>query len=217
MKGNNRESTKPREEFKAALEQALQDFQIEGLSEAQIKQLVGHYEMMMEWNRHTNLTRITAPDEAARLHYAESIFGARFFGAAEKILDIGSGAGFPALPLAVASPDREVTALEANQKKALFLYEAKDALQIANLKVVRARIEDFDWRDYELLTSRALDRAEAVMPVVLKKLSARQKLMLYCAPDMAARLETKLGADFQVERHPIPFAESRILAIFSCK
>lgn len=215
MKGNNQESTKLREEFKAALELALKDFQIEGLSETQINQLVGHYALMMEWNRHTNLTRITAPDEAARLHYAESIFGARFFGAAEKILDIGSGAGFPALPLAVASPEREVTALEANQKKSLFLYEAKDALHIANFKVVRARIEDFDWRDYDLLTSRALDHAEEVMPTVLKKMSPQQKLMLYCAPDMVVRLETKLSADYQIERHQIPFAESRILAMFS--
>ncbi len=215
MKANNQERTKPGAEFKIALEQALKDFQIEPLSEKQINQLVGHYTMMVEWNRHTNLTRITAPEDAARLHYAESIFGARFLGEACRVLDIGSGAGFPALPLAVASPQREVTALESNQKKTLFLYEAKDALQLANFKVARARIEDFQWRNYDLLTSRALDRAEEVMQAVLDKMGAQQRLMLYCAPDMVARLETKQSANFRIERHPIPSAESRILAIFS--
>jgi 16S rRNA (guanine527-N7)-methyltransferase len=215
MEANNQESTKPVEEFKAALEAALKDFQIEPLSEEQVDKLVGHYAMMVEWNRHTNLTRITAPLEAARLHYAESIFGARFLSEARSVLDIGSGAGFPALPLAVASPEREITALESNQKKTLFLYEAKDALRIANFKVVRARLEDFDWREYDLLTSRALDRAEVVMPMVLKKMSPQQRLMLYGAPEMVARLQTKLSADYQIETHQIPQSQSRIIALFS--
>jgi 16S rRNA (guanine(527)-N(7))-methyltransferase RsmG len=215
MNANNQERTKPGDEFRAALEQALKDFQAEPLSDEQINQLVGHYTMMVEWNRHTNLTRITAPEAAARLHYAESIFGARFLGEARTVLDIGSGAGFPALPLAVASPHREVTALEANQKKTLFLHEAKDALQIANLKITRARVEDFQWRAYDLLTSRALDRAEEVMQALLNEMGAQQRLMLYCAPDMVARLKTRLPASFQIERHQIPSAESRILAVFS--
>lgn len=217
MKANNQERTKPHEEFKAALEQALKDFQIAPLADEQVNTLVAHYAMMMDWNRHTNLTRITAPEAAARLHYAESIFGARFLGKACRVLDIGSGAGFPALPLAVASPEREVTALESNQKKTLFLCEAKDALQIANFKIARARIEAFEWRTYDLLTSRALDRAEEVMPTVLNKMGAQQRLLLYCAPDMVARLQTKLSVDYKVEIHQIPLSESRILALFSYK
>ena len=215
MKANNQESTKQLEEFKNALEKALRDFQIKALSDEQMNNLIGHYAMMMEWNRRMNLTRITEPEEAARFHYAESIFGARFIGDARKVLDIGSGAGFPAIPLAIASPETEVTALEAKQKKILFLYEAKDALQIANCKVARARIEDFDSSKYDLLTSRALDRAEDVMPQVLKKMSHQQRLMLYCAPDMVAHLKKNIPTDYKIETHKIPYTESRIVAIFS--
>jgi 16S rRNA (guanine527-N7)-methyltransferase len=215
MKANNQESTKQIEEFKKALEKALRDFQIEALSDAQIAQLTAHYAMMREWNRRMNLTRITEPEEAARFHYAESIFSVRFVGDARKVLDIGSGAGFPALPLAVASPETEVTALEANQKKSLFLYEVKDALQIANFKVARARIEDFDSSQYDVLTSRALDRAEDVLPNVLKKMSDQQRLMLYCAPKMVAHLKKNSPTDYQIETHEIPQTESRIVAIIS--
>src|SRR5690242_1159296 len=108
MTVNNQDNAQQIDEFKGILEKMLPDFQIAALAEEQVNQLVRHYAMMIEWNRHTNLTRITAPEEAARFHYAESIFGARFAGEAQKILDIGSGAGFPALPLAVAIPTAEV-------------------------------------------------------------------------------------------------------------
>jgi 16S rRNA (guanine527-N7)-methyltransferase len=215
MTTNNQEDKAQIDEFKEMLEKALQDFQIAALNEEQMKQLVGHYAMMIEWNRHTNLTRITEPAEAARFHYAESIFGARFAGAAQKILDIGSGAGFPALPLAVANPDTQVTALESNQKKTFFLSEVKEALQIANFKIARARVEDFTIQSYDLLTSRALDRTEDVIPKVLKKMRIGQRLMLYCALGMVERLQKKLTASYNIQTHQIPMAESRIIAIFA--
>jgi 16S rRNA (guanine(527)-N(7))-methyltransferase RsmG len=215
MKANNQENTKPPEEFKALLAKAVSDFHLPALSEEQLNRLAGHYAMMIEWNRHTNLTRITRPEEAARLHYAEALFGAPFLKGARKVLDIGSGAGFPAFPLAVACPQVEITALESNQKKSLFLMEAQDALQISNIKIARARLEDFDTSSFDLLTSRALDRAEEVMPQVLKKLTAQQRLMLYCAPDLVAHLEQKLEAKVQIETRPIPLAASRLIALFS--
>jgi 16S rRNA (guanine527-N7)-methyltransferase len=215
MEANNQESKKLLEEFIAQLERALRDFQIAALREEQTRQLAGHYAKMLEWNRHTNLTRITEPLAAARFHYAESIFGATFVGEARNLLDIGSGAGFPALPLAVAIPYAEVTALEANQKKSLFLSEVKAALPIANLNVARARVEDFDLRPYELLTSRALDRAESVLPKILKRMHTGQRLLLYCAPEMVRRLEKKVSTNFDIQTHAVPLAESRIIAIYA--
>jgi 16S rRNA (guanine527-N7)-methyltransferase len=215
MKANNQESVKALEEFKESLDEALSNLHTLTLTDEQVNQLVGHYAMMMEWNRHINLTRITEPGEAARLHYAESLFGARFLNKAQKVLDIGSGAGFPGVPLAVACPEIEVTALESNQKKALFLAEVKDALQIRNFKILRARIEDLAPDQFDLLTSRALDRAEEIMPKVLKKMSPQQRLMLYCAPEMIDYLKQQLTADYQIESAQIPFARSRLIALFS--
>ena len=197
--------------FKAALDEAISSFGIESLTGGQTSQLMRHYEMLCRWNQRLNLTRITEPSEAARLHYAESLFGASLIRDASTVLDIGSGAGFPAIPLAVAWPDVPVTALEANQKKSIFLKEAKDELRLDNLKVVTARLEDIDWSDYELLTSRALDRAESVFPLVIERLSSTQRLMLYCGPDLVAKLEADLNQE--IETHLIPQSETRLIAI----
>src|SRR6185369_15951355 len=128
-------TAEPADEFVTALTYALTDYGIDKLSGEQQAQLVRHYRMMVSWNRRINLTRIIAPEEAARLHYADSLVGGRLLGAAQTIIDIGSGAGFPAIPLAVLRPDLSVIALEANQKKSLFLAEAADALGLKNFKV----------------------------------------------------------------------------------
>ncbi len=199
--------------FQSELQTAMASFGIEAITKDQMTQLVRHYAMLCRWNRRLNLTRITEPRAAATLHYAESLFGARFIAAEHTLLDIGSGAGFPAIPLAVARPDVQVAALEANQKKSLFLKEAKDELRLANFRVVTSRLEGFDWGGYELLTSRALDRAEAILPSVIARLRPQQRLMLYCGPDLVAKLETQVK--YKIETHPIPQSEARIIAIFS--
>lgn len=200
-------------EFKSELAEAIAGFGIPGPTEEQTSRLANHYSMLCRWNQRLNLTRITEPREAARLHYAESLFGARFIAGAQTLLDIGSGAGFPAIPIAVARPDVHVTALEANQKKSLFLKEAKDELGLANLKVVTSRLEEFDWDGYEMLTSRALDRAESILPSVIQQLSTKQRLMIYCTADLAQKLEGRI--DLRIETHSIPNSAARIVAIFS--
>jgi 16S rRNA (guanine(527)-N(7))-methyltransferase RsmG len=201
-------------EFTAELRAAVSGFGLDPLTQEQLSRLARHYELMCRWNARVNLTRITRPDQAARLHYAESIFGARFIEAEKTILDIGSGAGFPAIPMAVVRPDLEVTALEANQKKSHFLNEARDALGLANLSVVTARLEEFDWSGFDVLTSRALEKAETVFQSVIEEMNAGQTLMLYCAGELAARLEQRAGGKCRVTTHAIPHSESRVVAIF---
>lgn len=208
---------KSEREFLSALEAALSDFDIKSLTAAQARLLVIHFRMLSQWNRRINLTRIVEPCMTAKLHYAESLFGSRFIGDASSLLDIGAGAGFPSIPIAVLKPGLRVTALEANQKKALFLTEVKDALQLANFEVARARLEEFDWSSYDLLTSRALDRSESVFPTIAASLGTGQRLMLYCGPDLAASLSKNFEEGCRVENHRVPNTESRIIAIFSRK
>lgn len=207
----------PGDEFRAELENALQDFQITTLSAEQKERLLRHYQMLLDWNRHTNLTRIIKPKEAARLHYAESIFSARFITDAHTILDIGSGAGFPAVPLASVRDDIEITALEANQKKALFLNEVKDALQLKNFHVARQRIEDFNLSTFDILISRALDSADEMMRRILQRMSTEQRLLLYSSHAMLETLYAEVADRFTIEYHKIPHSELRYLAAFSSK
>jgi len=200
-------------EFKSALDEALSKFGIDSLDEGQRRQLITHYSMLRRWNQRLNLTRIIEPDEAARLHYAESLFGARFIDGERTLLDIGSGAGFPAIPLAVAKPQLLVTALDSNNKKSLFLKEVKDELGLDNLKVVTARLDEYDWAGQEILTSRALDRAELVLPLLIGRLKPAQRLMLYCGPELMAKLEGEVNR--RIETHQIPHSKTRLIAIIS--
>ncbi len=203
--------------FREAIARAAVDFGIEGLSARQIDQLATHYGLLRRWNRRTNLTRIIEPEEAARLHYAESLFGARFVRDKESVLDIGSGAGFPAIPLAVAKTDATITALEANKKKSLFLNEAKDALGLDNFKVATRRLEEFDCSQYDLLTSRALDRAEQLLPALITRITARHRFMLFCSPDLLETLRRQVGQAMTTEVHPIPHSASRLIVIIGQK
>lgn len=202
-------------EFKTELEVAIVAFGLDPLTEEQAGQLVKHYGLLRRWNQRINLTRIIEAREAARRHYAESLFGAKFIAGARSVLDIGSGAGFPAIPLAVARAETRVTALEANQKKSLFLKEVKDELELRNLEVANARLEDFDWAGYEFLTSRALDRAEDILPSIIARMRSDQRLMLYCAGDLVAKLETRRHC--VIETHPIPDSDERVIAIVSAE
>jgi 16S rRNA (guanine527-N7)-methyltransferase len=201
--------------FESELRKSILRFGIDGLTEEQILQLVKHYEMLCKWNQRFNLTRITNPHDAATLNYAESLYGARFIGHAKTLLDIGCGAGFPAVPFAIALPELNVTALEANQKKSLFLTEAKYELQLANIKVINARLEDVESSEYDLLTSRALDRAEAMLPSIISRLTDSQRLMLYCMQELVDKVLSQLPGGFKVETNRIPESEGRLVAIFA--
>ena len=191
-------------------------FNLDALNDTRIDQLTQHYAMMRAWNARINLTRIIEPEEAARLHYADSLYGGQFIEAARNLIDLGSGAGFPAIPLAVLRPDVPVTALEANHKKALFLREVQDALGLSNFSVVAERLEAFDLASFDLLTSRAIDRAETVLPGVIERLRAPQRFMLYGATDLLAKLTTRFSDGYCIDARPIPESESRRVAIFAC-
>jgi 16S rRNA G527 N7-methylase RsmG len=128
------------------------------LSESQVATLADHYERMVRWNRRLNLTRITAPIEAANRHYGESLFLAgNLPEGVWTIADIGSGAGFPGLVVAVARPDLEVTLVESDQRRAVFLRES--ALAVPNLHVEAVRLEQLNgW--WDCFVSRAVRWAD---------------------------------------------------------
>ena len=202
-------------EFVAALEATLLTGGLAEIPVSQAGRLARHFALLRSWNARVNLTRIVDPAEAARLHYAESLFAAQFIAGALTVLDVGSGAGFPAVPFAVVRPDVHVTALEANQKKCVFLKEVKDILRLDNFEVVRARLEEHDWSGYELITARALDRAEQVAPGVTRALRPQQRFLLFCTEDLARVIRESAGDDILIETHHIPGSRERLVAVCS--
>ncbi len=201
-------------QFRAVLREIIADFELPELSASSLDQLSAHYAMLRRWNQRINLTRIIAPQAAARLHYAESLFGAHLLGEARTLLDVGSGAGFPGLPLAVARPQIAVTALEANHKKALFLNEAAHALSLSNFTVVRQRWEDFDASNFDLLTTRAVDAAAQIVPAIIAALQPHQRLLLYGSSDFLRQLKEQFQARYHITERAIPHSQRRLIARF---
>ena len=132
------------------------------LSELQTDQLYRHYELLIRWNQRMNLTTVKPGPETVIRHYCESLFFAAHIPAAQKVntvLDLGSGAGFPGIPLAILMSGWRVVLVESSQRKAVFLRESSRLLK--NVTVQAQRMENFseggDW-----VVSRAVDPEEVL-------------------------------------------------------
>jgi 16S rRNA (guanine(527)-N(7))-methyltransferase RsmG len=124
------------------------------LSSSQMAALEGHYELLLRWNKTLNLTTITSLEEAVERHYCESLFlGAHLPAGNLRVVDIGSGAGFPGFPVAILRPDCRVALVESHQRKAVFLREA--SRKIGNIRVISKRAEEVD-EEFDHLISRAV-------------------------------------------------------------
>lgn len=124
------------------------------LSDAQIELLESHYELLSRWNKRINLTSIRDLETAVVRHYCESLFFAsRLPKSFISIADIGSGAGFPGIPIAVFRPGCRVTLIESVHKKAVFLLESTRGW--ANVRVIARRAEEVEER-FDLIVARAV-------------------------------------------------------------
>jgi 16S rRNA (guanine527-N7)-methyltransferase len=125
--------------------------------------LLVYLALIEKWNRVYNLTAIREPDKMLVHHLFDSLAVAPHL-AGDSILDVGSGAGLPGIPLALAKPEASVTLLEANHKKSAFLRQAAIELALQNVEVVNARVENWEApRRYDVVISRAFsDLAEFV-------------------------------------------------------
>jgi len=154
-------------EFNDALVESLERLGVQSRP-AQGDLLWGHYQLLLEANRKFNLTRITDPRPAAIRLYADSAAALSWSlargSAIVDVLDVGSGAGFPAVPLAVLAPKWNVTALEATGKKARFIEQTARQLGIANLRAVHAHSDHWPaGPTFDLITFKAVDSLEACL------------------------------------------------------
>ena len=124
------------------------------VSDEQVAALESHYQLLVRWNRVLNLTTIGKIEEAVERHYCEALFlAARLPAGALSVADIGSGAGFPGIPVAIVRRDCSMTLIESHQRKGVFLREA--TRQLENVRVFSKRAEDFG-SDVDWALSRAV-------------------------------------------------------------
>jgi 16S rRNA (guanine527-N7)-methyltransferase len=110
-------------------------------------QIRAYIDLLLRWNEKTALTAVTQPEEILRFHFGESILAASSVPIQHgRLADVGSGAGFPAVPVRMVSENLSVILIESNQKKATFLAEVGRELQFNNVEVRRSRTEDVSLR-----------------------------------------------------------------------
>ncbi|HEX4841252.1 MAG TPA: 16S rRNA (guanine(527)-N(7))-methyltransferase RsmG [bacterium] len=167
------------------------------LDSAQVRQVAQHLDLIATWNRKAHLTSITEPAKAARVHVVDSLLCLRAeLPTGAVLLDVGSGAGFPGIPLKIARPDLAVTLLEAASRKAAFLELATAEMGVV-LTVVEARAEqaahDPTWRErFDVAVARAVAPLPALCELVLPFLRRGGKAVLLKGPSVAS--EVSAGA-----------------------
>lgn len=129
-----------------------------GLSKEQISKFESYLDLLLEWNEKFNLTAITDKDEIEEKHFIDSIELVKYFDVKNKtLLDVGTGAGFPGIPLAIVEPTLKVTLLESNGKRVSFLKEAVKVLDLKNVDIIQGRVEELGTREkYDFVTARAV-------------------------------------------------------------
>ncbi|CAM8420032.1 GidB Predicted S-adenosylmethionine-dependent methyltransferase involved in bacterial cell division [Candidatus Methylopumilus universalis] len=112
------------------------------LSDQMIDQLMAYLNLIEKWNRVYNLTAIRERDEMIKLHFLDSLSILNHV-EMEHVLDVGSGAGFPGIVLAIIKPELKVTVMDSVNKKTTFMQQVKSELSLTNLNVINARVEEY--------------------------------------------------------------------------
>lgn len=181
------------------------------VTDQQLDQMQVYYQILQEENEKYNLTALTTPEEAALKHFYDSIVPCPLIPQDAAMVDVGSGGGFPAVPIKIMRPDLAVTAMEASQKKCHFIAMASEAAGI-EIVTVNARAEEEAQgslrESFDVLTARAV----AALPMLTEVTSVLVRpggMLLYYKADYAQELEAsreglrKLQLEFE-DALPLP-------------
>lgn len=196
----------------------LKPFLATSLSEAQLRHISIYIDILMKWNSRMNLTAVRQPDELVTRHFGESLFAAEQLfptssGEGLRVVDVGSGAGFPGLPLVIWHPELAISLIESNHKKATFLREVVRTLALPHVKVFAGRAEDLAGDLADLVTMRAVERFESALPVSARLLAPGGRLALLIGRDQTA-IAKHLLPGFEWEAPVIiPGSAARVLSV----
>ena len=148
-----------------------------------------HLGMIAAANEYMNLTRITSPPEAVIKHVYDCVAPWEHFQSFQRVLDAGTGAGFPGVPLALVLPHVQFTLAESTQKKARFVESVVSALELTNVKVMSRRAEEVAIEDeLDAITARAVAPISRVLDLFDNPMRRGVRLLLYKGPDVASEL-----------------------------
>ena len=158
------------EEFKNVMNMKLADINIE-LSESKIKHFYKYMEELIEWNNKINLTAILEPTDIVDKHFVDSLTISKYIEENKSVIDVGTGAGFPGIPLKIVRDDLKIELMDSLNKRILFLNEMIKELELKNIVATHGRAEDEAKKQnkreqYDVAVSRAV----ANLPVLLEYL-----------------------------------------------
>lgn len=198
------------------------------LTDAQIARLTRFVELLLEWNAKFNLTRITDPAEVVTKHLLDSLspLSAVEFPANAKVLDIGTGAGMPGIPLKIVRPDLEMTLFDATRKKLTFIDAVIDDLGLTKASTLHGRAEDKAHDpamrgSYDVVTARAVSDMRALAEYTLPYAKVKGIAVAMKGPDIeqelssASKAISTLGGKVEkVEKLTLPHSDaSRTLVV----
>ena len=216
----------------ARISELLEPFLAAPLNESQLAQVSTYMDLLLRWNVRINLTAVGDPDAILSRHFGESFFAARHLLSPPavaprarpgprpqtgephpEVTDVGSGAGFPGLPLKIFDPAIHLTLLESNHKKVAFLREVIRALTLTDVEATPRRAEHLPPAFACLVTLRAVERFETVLTAAARLVAPGGRLaLLITSPQMARAIDQTPSFRWQ---DPIstPKSQSRILLI----
>jgi len=183
-----------------------------------------HARLLLEWNRITNLTAITDPMEVAVKHYVDSLAAVLWIGGAVRILDAGSGGGFPGIPLKILRPDLSVTLVDSVRKKVSFLKHAIRTVGLEGLEAVHGRLEALgespSYRGcFDMVVCRAFSSLETFAERTADFLAPGGSLLALKGPQADHPLETEKNGStirldsrsfaIQVHHYQLPMSDSQ--------
>ena len=163
-----------KEVFIEKMQEKSKDLGVRFLVE-QTEQFFEYMNLLIEWNEKINLTAITDPEEIILKHFIDSITILKDIPDNSKIVDVGTGAGFPGIPLSIMNPTLKITLVDSLNKRLIFLQEVVNKLQLKNIEIVHARAEEFGQNkkyreNFDIATSRAVANlatlSEYLIPLV---------------------------------------------------
>ena len=199
-----------------------------------------YIDLLLRWNARINLTAVRQPVEIVTRHFGESLFAARHLfparttlaqlpepalsevegavqaeqsSASTRLIDIGSGAGFPGLPIRIWAPDIKLTLIESTQKRATFLREVTRNLTLTNINVFAGRAEAYPNPPADVVTLRAVEHFEKVLPIATGLVAPGGRLALLIGQAQLEQTHNLAPKLVWKPPIPIPLSASRVLAI----
>jgi 16S rRNA (guanine527-N7)-methyltransferase len=175
------------------------------LSDQVIDQLMTYLNLVEKWNRVYNLTAIRERDEMIKLHFLDSLSILNHVHV-KNILDVGSGAGFPGIVLAITKPELKVTVMDSVNKKTTFMQQVKSELSLTNLDVVNSRVEDYQPTTlFEAVTSRAFSNLKNMMSLTQHTLQKEGVWLAMKSKDVREELEAFEKNQYTLIPLEVPF------------